>query len=143
MTAEPVVCTEDPARAAAREEDFRVLLGKARRTERLTPQHLRMALATDEGLDISVLAHEMQCCAWFDFRLTPATDGTVLLDIQVPANAGPVRGPAPEQQGIGSPEDILDTFAQIATGTSRSAEPAGEESEHHQQSQAASQCGCC
>lgn len=114
MASEPVVCTEDPAQGSARVEDFRALLGKAESVERPTPQHLRVTLATSEGLDIGVLAREMQCCGWFEFTLAPTREGTAVLDVRVPANAGPVRGAASEQQGVGNPEEILDEFARTA-----------------------------
>lgn len=135
----PLVCTEDPAQSAVREQDFRVLFGKAVGTERISPQHLRITLGTDEGLDISVLAREMQCCGWFDFRLTPTAAGTVVLDIAVPANTGRVRGPAPERHGAGSPEQILDTFAGLAAGTQAEA----EEGEHDARGGLADECTCC
>ena len=70
-----------------------------------------MILSTERGLDIALLAREKQCCRFFDFTLVPTVDGTVTLDIQVLAEAGPVRGTIPEERGVGTAEQVLDEFA--------------------------------
>lgn len=119
MTPEPVACTIDPANAPAQEESFRTLLSTARHVERPTSQHLRLTLGSEHGLDISPLAREKQCCRFFDFVLTPTSEGTVVLDMRVPADAGPVGGTVTEQRGVGSAEEILDWFASVATDSAR------------------------
>ncbi|GAA3725105.1 hypothetical protein [Salinactinospora qingdaonensis] len=119
MATEPLACTIDPSLVPAQQEGFRALLAAARTTERVSPQHLRLMLATDNGLDISPLVQEKQCCRFFDFTLTPTVEGTVMLDIRVPASAGPVNGPALRGHEVGTPEEILDWFAATAVEPSR------------------------
>lgn len=114
MTSEPIACTIDPAQAPVQEEGFRALLATTRSVERPSLQHLRLTLTAERGLDIEPLAREKQCCRFFDFTLTPTTEGVVVLDVRVPADAGPVGGPAAEQRGVGSAEEILDWWAAVA-----------------------------
>lgn len=136
---QPPVCHLSPARAEDRGEDFRRLLGKARTVQRPSREHLRLTLSTDDGLDIAVLAHEKQCCEWFEFTLEPTTSGTVLLDIVVPAAAGAVRGPVPDLVDAGTPEEVLDRFAAEATAPGPLGEP---DASHPSEPTQAGQCGC-
>lgn len=135
---QPPMCHLSPARAEERSEDFRRLLGRARAVQRPTRQHLRLTLSTDGGLDIAVLAHEKECCEWFEFTLEPTTSGTVLLDIVVPGAAGAVRGPVPDLVDAGTPEEVLDRFADEATALG----VLGESDASHPSERSRAGCGC-
>ena len=92
----PDACTLPTAAQPLRQAEFEALCSAAlRRQERLSPLHLRLTLASGEGLAEAVrdlAARETDCCSFFDFTVTP-TDGVVVLDIEVPdAHVGVLDG---------------------------------------------------
>jgi len=58
--------------------------------ERPEPTRLRLILADDVDPEAvrELLVREQGCCAFLSFTLTPS-DGQLLADLQVPAEAGP------------------------------------------------------
>lgn len=138
MSAEPIVCTIDPAQAPAQEKDLRAVLSAAERIERPTPQHLRLTLAVEGGLDIGPLAREKQCCRFFDFTLTPTTEGTVVLDVRVPADRDPAGTAGAESDDSTGAEQLLDEFAMWAAETGTSTKGGGRDD----RCGAAHECAC-
>jgi hypothetical protein len=87
----PIACTLHPNEFAGRLEDFRQgvfthLVGM----KRPEPTRLRLVLASaaDPEAVRELLVREQGCCAFLSFTLTPS-DGQLLADLQVPAEAGP------------------------------------------------------
>ena len=87
----PIACTLHPNEFAGRLEDFRQgvfthLVGMKR------PEPTRLRLTLDAGADPEavreLLVREQGCCAFLSFTLT-SSDGQLLADLQVPAEAGP------------------------------------------------------
>ena len=87
----PIACTLHPNEYAGRLEDFRQgvfahLVGM----ERPEPTRLRLLLAGDADPEAvrELLVREQGCCAFLSFTLTPS-DGELVADLEVPAEAGP------------------------------------------------------
>jgi hypothetical protein len=86
----PIACTLHPNEYAGRLEDFRQgVFVHLRRMERPEPTRLRLILAADVDPEAvrELLVREQGCCAFLSFTLTPS-DGQLLADLQVPAEAG-------------------------------------------------------
>ena len=74
---------ERPLRAAEFAELFAVFL---RGADRVSPTRLRLTLAAEaEAGARDLAARETGCCSFFTFGFGPGADGTVLMDIEVPA----------------------------------------------------------
>jgi hypothetical protein len=87
----PIACTLHPNEYAGRLADFRQgVFAHLRRMERPGPTQLRLLLADDVDPEAvrELLVREQGCCAFLSFTLTPS-DGQLLADLQVPAEAGP------------------------------------------------------
>jgi len=87
----PIVCTLHVNDFAGRLEDFRrQVFTHLRALERPEPTRLRLILAAgaDPGTVRDLLAREQECCAFLAFTLT-ASDGQLLADLEVPADAAP------------------------------------------------------
>jgi hypothetical protein len=87
----PIACTLHPNEYAGRLDDFRHgVFAHLRRMERPEPTRLRLILTgdTDPEAVRELLVREQGCCAFLSFTLTPS-DGRLLADLQVPAEAGP------------------------------------------------------
>ena len=87
----PIACTLHPNEYAGRLDDFRQgvfahLVGM----ERPEPTRLRLLLAGDADPEAvrELLVREQGCCAFLSFTLTPS-DGELVADLEVPAEAGP------------------------------------------------------
>jgi hypothetical protein len=84
----PDACTLPTVDRPLRLAEFEDLFASAvREVEVLAPTHTRMRLVGVDGLadrvqDLAV--RETACCSFFDFAVTPAAGGTVVLDIEVP-----------------------------------------------------------
>ncbi len=83
----PGACTLPTAAQPLRQAEFAALCSTyLREHERLSPRHLRLVLAGDEGLADTVrdlAARERDCCSFFDFTVTPTLQD-VVLDVEVP-----------------------------------------------------------
>jgi hypothetical protein len=79
-------CTLPTAQRPLRVAEFGDLFATAvRGVERPAPQWLRLRLApAAEASARELTARESACCAFFDFRFSPAAD-ELLLDVRVPA----------------------------------------------------------
>jgi hypothetical protein len=90
----PIACTLPAAQLPGRLAEFHDLYASAvRAVERVTPRHVRLRLAGAADLEATardLLTRERQCCAFYDFALTPLGDGALTLDVRVPAGAEPV-----------------------------------------------------
>ena len=87
----PIVCALSPNEFAGRLEGFRQLFAAhLGGIERPTPTRLRLVLSAAAGLDRvrDLMAREQQCCAFLTFTVTP-TDGQLVVDADVPAEAAP------------------------------------------------------
>lgn len=84
----PEACTLPTAEQPLRLAEFDALFTlAATRTERLGPQHLRIALTGGAELEETVrdlAARETECCSFFTFTVTAPRDGEVRLDVEVP-----------------------------------------------------------
>ena len=87
----PIACTLHPNEYAGRLDDFRQgvfahLVGM----ERPEPTRLRLLLVGDADPEAvrELLVREQGCCAFLSFTLTPS-DGELVADLEVPAEAGP------------------------------------------------------
>ena len=84
----PAACTLPTPERPARLAEWGAQLAAAVRRDRPTPRHARLTLpgAADRAAQLRDLAaRESRCCSFFDFTVTGAPDGTVTLDIRVPA----------------------------------------------------------
>jgi hypothetical protein len=87
----PIVCTLHPNQMGGRLEEWhRLFADHLGGIERPAPTRLRLILAADAGLQRTrdLAAREMECCAFMTFTVTP-TDGRLLVDAEVPAEAAP------------------------------------------------------
>ena len=87
----PIACTLHPNEYAGRLQDFRHgvfahLVGM----ERPEPTRLRLLLAGDADPEAvrELLVREQGCCAFLSFTIA-ASDGELVADLEVPAEAGP------------------------------------------------------
>jgi hypothetical protein len=90
-SAVPIVCTLHPNEMGARLEAWhRLLAAHLGGIERPAPTRLRLILAAGAGLERTreLAAREMACCAFMTFTVTPS-DGRLLVDAEVPAEAAP------------------------------------------------------
>jgi len=85
----PEACTLPDAQRPLRVAEFETLFSQAvRSVERISPRHLRLALAGDASLEATVrdlAARESECCSFFNFTVAAGGPGRVRLDIEVPA----------------------------------------------------------
>jgi hypothetical protein len=87
----PVVCTLHLNDVAGRLEDFRRgVFARLRGMERPEPTRLRLILAGDADVEAlrALLVREQGCCAFLAFTIAPS-DGRLVVDLQVPAEAAP------------------------------------------------------
>ena len=87
----PIACTLHPNEYAGRLDDFRQgVFVHLRGMERPEPTRLRLFLADDVDPEAvrELLVREQGCCAFMSFTIT-ASDGELLADLEVPAEAGP------------------------------------------------------
>lgn len=87
----PIACTLHPNEYAGRLEDFRHgVFAHLLRMERPEPTRLRLTLGGDAGPEAvrELLVREQGCCAFMSFTLT-ASDGRLVADLEVPAQAAP------------------------------------------------------
>jgi len=87
----PIVCTLHPNAWGGRLDEWhRLFAAHLGGIERLAPTRLRLILAADAGLERmrELAAREMECCAFMTFTVTPS-DGRLLVDVEVPAEAAP------------------------------------------------------
>jgi hypothetical protein len=87
----PIACTLHPNEYAGRLDEFRQgVFAHLRRMERPEPTQLRLLLATgaDPATVRELLVREQGCCAFMSFTIT-ASDGELVADLRVPAEAGP------------------------------------------------------
>ena len=90
-TLHPAPCTLHPNEYAGRLEAFRQgvfthMVGM----ERPEPTRLRLILTSDTNPEAvrELLLREQECCAFLSFTITPS-DGQLLADLEVPAEAAP------------------------------------------------------
>ena len=87
----PIACTLSPNQYAGRLEDFRQgVFTHLVELERPSPTRLRLLLAGDADPEAvrELLIREQGCCAFLSFTLTPS-DGRLVADLEVPAEAAP------------------------------------------------------
>jgi hypothetical protein len=87
----PIACTLHPNEYAGRLDDFRQgVFAHLRGMERPEPTRLRLILSgdTDPEAVRELLVREQGCCAFMSFTIT-ASDGELVADLEVPAEAGP------------------------------------------------------
>jgi hypothetical protein len=87
----PIACTLHPNEYAGRLDDFRHgVFTHLVAMERPEPTRLRLLLAADADPATvrELLVREQGCCAFLSFTLTPS-NGQLVADLQVPAEAGP------------------------------------------------------
>jgi hypothetical protein len=87
----PIACTLHPNEYAGRLDDFRHgVFAHLRGMERPEPTRLRLLLAAgaDPATVRELLVREQGCCAFMSFTIT-ASDGELVADLEVPAEAGP------------------------------------------------------
>jgi hypothetical protein len=101
----PMACTLHPNDYAGRLEDFRQgVFMHLVAMERPQPTRLRLLLAgdTDPEAVRELLVREQGCCAFLSFTLTP-TDGELVADLQVPAEAAPALDGMVSLAGLAAP----------------------------------------
>ena len=84
----PAACDLPTPERPLRVAEWGGLLRSAVRRERRTPRHARLTLPGAAGRAAQVrdlAARESDCCSFFAFAVTEVADGTVALDIRVPA----------------------------------------------------------
>ena len=84
----PAACTLPVPERPIRLAEWDALFATAVRRERHTPRHARLTLPGAAGRAAQIrdlAARETDCCSFFAFEVTEAADGTVALDIRVPA----------------------------------------------------------
>jgi len=84
----PAACTLPAPERPTRLAEWDALFAAAVERERRTPQHARLTLPGAAGRAAQVrdlAARETGCCSFFAFEVAEAADGTVALDIRVPA----------------------------------------------------------
>jgi hypothetical protein len=87
----PIACTLHPNEMGGRLEEWhRLFAAHLGGIERPAPTRLRLILAAGAGVDRvrDLAAREMACCAFMTLTVTPS-DGRLLVDAEVPAEAAP------------------------------------------------------
>ncbi|GLL03767.1 hypothetical protein [Dactylosporangium matsuzakiense] len=102
----PDACTlptaERPLRLAELDQLFTTAV---RHVETISSTHVRIRLSGPAGLEATVrdlTARETQCCSFFTFDVTPEPamgDGTLTLDVQVPAQYADVLAALAQRAG--------------------------------------------